>query len=90
MINFFERMDPDEAAELEQLSRLMYELRENRDAILKTYRVADEIALLELIYSGRVAEHPAYEHYLGARILHDTRETVRAMLSECMKEAGSK
>jgi len=90
MVNFFENIEPDDAAELEALSRLIYELRESRESILKAYRVPDEIALLEQIYSGRVAEHPAYEHYLGARILSDTRETVRVMLAECMKEAGRK
>lgn len=90
MADFYDTFEPDDAAELEQLSRLMYELRENRDAILKSYGVADEIALLEGIYTGNLPEHPAYEHYLGARILHDTRETVRALLGECLKEVGRK
>lgn len=88
MADFYNDFEPDDAVQLEQLSRLIYELRENREAILKTYGVADEIALLERIYTGTVPEHPAYEHYLSARILHDTRETVRTMLGECLKEVG--
>lgn len=87
---FYDNFEPDDAIQLERLSRLIYELRENRDAILKSYGVADEIALLEGIYTGKLPEHPAYEHYLGARILHETRETVRALLAECLKEIGRK
>ena len=63
------------------------ELRENRDVILKSSGAADEIELLERIYTSQLPEHPSYEQYLSARILADTRETVRAMLSECLKEA---
>lgn len=90
MANFYNDFEPEDAIQLEQLSRLIYELRENRAAILESYGVADEIALLEQIYTGTVPEHPAYEHYLSARILSDTRETVRAMLAECLKEIGRK
>lgn len=87
MANFFENVEPSDAEQLEQLSHLVFELRENRDAILKANGASDEIELLERIYTGTVAEHPSYEHYLSARILADTRETVRAMLTECLKEA---
>lgn len=88
MSNFFEHIDLDEAAEIEQLSRLAYELRENRFAVLKPYGVEDEAALLQQIQAGAVDEHPAYEHYLAARVLADTRETVRVMLGECLKKAN--
>ncbi|AKU12090.1 hypothetical protein AzCIB_2195 [Azoarcus sp. CIB] len=87
MANFFQNVEPTDAEQLEQLSRLVFELRENRDAILKANGASDEIELLEQIYTGTVAEHPSYEHYLSARILADTRETVRAMLTDCLKEA---
>ncbi|MHB1216066.1 MAG: hypothetical protein ACYCY9_13885 [Thiobacillus sp.] len=88
MANFFENLDPDAAAEIEQLSRLAYELRENRFAVLKPYGAEDEAALLQQIQTGAVDEHPAYEHYLAARVLADTRETVRAMLGERLKKAN--
>lgn len=86
MANFYENIEPTEAQELEQLSRLVFELRENRSEILRNYGASDEIALLERIYDGSLPEHPAYEHYLSARILADIRETVRVMLGECLKE----
>ncbi len=88
MPEFFESVPFETATEIEQLARLGYELRENRQAVLQFHEVADEAALLQKIQSGEVAEHPAYEHYLAARILADTRETVRATLAERLKEAN--
>jgi hypothetical protein len=90
MANFYENLDPDTAAEFQQLSQLIYELRENRHVVLKSFGAEDEAALLQRIQSGAVAEHPAYEHYLAARILADTRESVRAMVAERLKEANRK
>lgn len=90
MADFFENLDYDEAAELDLLSKLIYELRENHHAVLRPYGAADEAALLQHIQDGAVAEHPAYEHYLAARILADTRETVRAVVGERLKEANRK
>lgn len=90
MASFFENLDPDTAEEIDQLSRLVYELRENRNTVLKMHGAEDEASLLQRIQSGAVAEHPGYEHYLAARILTDTRETVRAVLAERLTEANSK
>lgn len=87
MASFYDDIEPDDAQQLEQLARLIFELRENRDVILRTSGAADEIELLERIYNGTVPEHPSYEQYLSARILADTRETVRAMMAECLSEA---
>ena len=47
-------------------------------------------ALVPGLVPGAIDEHPAYEHYLAARILADTRETVRAVLAERLAEANSK
>lgn len=88
MAHFFENLDPETAAELDQLSRLLYELRENLNAVLAAYGAADPAALLRRIENGEVDEHPAYEHYLSARILADTRDAARALLGERAKEAN--
>lgn len=90
MANFFENLEHGAATELELLSKLIYELRENRNAVLRPYGAEDEAALLLQIQDGAVAEHPAYEHYLAARILADTRETVRAVVGERLREAKRK
>jgi hypothetical protein len=59
-------------------SRTTYLLRESRKEILKRYAVDDEAALLEKIRAGETAAHPAYQHYLSALILEQTRAQVQA------------
>jgi hypothetical protein len=89
MKNFFEGLAPDDAELIESFSRLTYVLRENRKLLLEQYGVEDEQALLEEIATGAIAEHPAYEHYLSAKILADTREIIRAEFSIIVQEAKS-
>lgn len=86
MPSFFESLEPEVAAELEQLSRLMYELRDNHNTVLASYRADNATTLLARIQAGEVDEHPGYEHYLSVRILDTTRETVRTVLRERLKE----
>lgn len=88
MSNFFEKMPFEAAQQLEQLSRIAFELRENRKRLLQPYTVESEEALLALVCSGAVAEHPGYDHYLGARILSKTQEAVRNQLKVVMVELG--
>lgn len=80
MTGFFQNLPLEAAQQIEQFSRAVFELRESRAKLLRQYGAEDEASLLEQIRSGRLAEHPAYEHYLGARILADTREAIRAEL----------
>jgi hypothetical protein len=89
MSSFFDKLPIETATVIERLSRLMYELRENHAQLLAQYDAADEDALLERICDGRVAEHPAYEHYLGARILAASRDAVRAELQDLLKRANA-
>lgn len=90
MAHFFDHLDPDAAAELEQLSRLIHELRAHRNAVLQAHGANDEADLLERIRGGAIAEHPAYEHYLAARILADTREAARAAVAGRLRAASPK
>jgi hypothetical protein len=89
MANFFQDIEYERALDIERLSKLAYELRENRSSVLATYGASDEAALLEQICNGALAEHPAYEHYLAACILDETRESARQVLSERLKEVKS-
>jgi hypothetical protein len=86
MANFFDKLDPADAARVDRLAKLAFELRENRAALLRRHGAADEADLLERIRSGAVAEHPGYEHYLGARILAEAREALRAELGGLLEE----
>ena len=77
---FFDRMAPEAAREINQLSRTIFELRESRKRILDTYAMVDENALLSAIEHDRINEHPGYEHYLSARILADAHQDARRQL----------
>lgn len=86
--NFFDEIALDGAQALEQLSRLAFDLREDRMRLLQQHGVDSEEALLERIRQGAVPEHPGYDHYLGARALAATREAVRGQLQSVMTELG--
>ena len=55
-----------------------YRLRESRKTVLQRYRVHSETELLMHIQQARVPEHPAYELYLSALILEQSRLQIRA------------
>lgn len=84
MNSIYESLPMDSAMDISFMARLMYECREHRREVLEAFGAADEEALLDDIRTGRVAGHPAYEHYLAARILGDTqlsaRETMTVLL----------
>jgi hypothetical protein len=63
-------------------AKIIYSLRESRKELLKQHAVANEAELLEKIRTGEVAEHPSYEHYLGALIVDQMRLQLRAQASE--------
>ena len=66
---------------MEALTRLTYELRENRRRILDGWQIADETALLAGVRDGTLPEHPAYEAWLGACILTEAHAHARAQLA---------
>lgn len=80
MSNFFETLPLPAAQRIEQLSRLAFELREDRRRLLAGHGADTEEALLERIAEGSVDAEQAYEHYLAARMLSAARETVRGEL----------
>lgn len=79
-------IDPMNAEALQTLyAKTAYMLRESRKEVLRRYVVDSEAALLEKIKNGEVSEHPAYDHYLSALILDQTRMQLR---SEMMEQFG--
>lgn len=81
MADFFRDLDPQVAMDLEQLSRVAYELREARAGLLRYHEVADEQALLARLVGGQLPEHPAWEHYLAARIMEQARQAARLQIA---------
>lgn len=88
MTNYYERLPLPGAEQLEQLSRLLFELRENRKAVLRRHGVDSEEALLNLVREQAITEHPGYDDYLGACILDATREVVRSQMQAAVVELG--
>jgi len=88
MESIYENVSPEIAEELQQTAKVIYETRENRRVVLHFAGAADEATLLESITRGTVAEHPAYELYLAARILGDTCEAAREALAARLKEVN--
>lgn len=83
--------DLDYAFEADALQSLyaktLYTLRESRKAMLAQYAVESEAALLDKIRGGELPEHPAYEHYLSALIIEQTRMQVRAQVLQQLSGA---
>ena len=86
---FYENLATDDAIEIEQLSRLLYEIRVSRDALLAQLGAASPEQALARIAAGELPEHPAYEHYLSLRTLADLHSQVRADLAERLKETNT-
>lgn len=82
----FDALPPDDALDLQRVTRLIYEAREHRRAVLAAMGAADEAELLARIAAGTIDEHPAYEHYLAARILADTHATAREAVASRLEE----
>lgn len=84
MPSFYSNVTPELAQRIDALSRLVFELRENRNGLLAGYGVSDEAQLLGKIRDGELAEHPAYEHFLSATTLAASREAARSELAELL------
>ena len=81
MQNIYRNVPYEQVDQLEQASRLMFDLREIRQGLLARHGVEDTASLLERIRSGELPEHPAYQHYLSASILGTLRDAVRSELA---------
>lgn len=86
MANFYDNLSPEEVEVLDKLSMLLIELKESKGELLDRHKVESEPDLLANIKSGTVDEHPSYEDYLGAKIIHQSRENIRSDLRDYMLE----
>lgn len=85
---FFAGMNPDQATEIDRVAKAAFEMRENRKLLLEKYKVESEAELMDKIRSGALEEHPAYEDYLSAKILHESYENIRTGLKEHLLEVN--
>lgn len=90
MPGFYENMPEEQADQIEVISRLRFELRENHAALLKKYAVETTEALKQKIENGEIPEHPAYEDYLGACLTSQTQEILREELKIYLAELQSR
>lgn len=90
MSTIYDSLEPEEAQDIQVLSLLSYRTRENRRDVLAAMNAEDEESLLARIAAGEIAEHPAYEHYLAARILADTHEAARTAMASRLREINSR
>ncbi|HZX31509.1 MAG TPA: hypothetical protein VFF03_09170 [Rhodocyclaceae bacterium] len=88
MEDFFRNVPVDEVIDIEAAARVIYDLRENRAAILNGHGVHDETELLERIADGSLPEHPAYDSYLSAGIVAETREFLRRQLERHLAQVN--
>ena len=86
MTNFFAGISAEDAESIDRLTKLMFELRENRRKLLQDYGVEDEAQIEKCIRDGSLEEHPAYEDYLSMRQLAMARDAIRDDLKEYLKE----
>lgn len=89
MSEFFKNVPPEEAEHIDRIAKLAFELRENRKLLLARHGAEDEADLAARIAAGQVAEHPAYEDYLGAGILEQARQAIREELKQFMLEVDT-
>jgi hypothetical protein len=82
----YDTVPPQDALELEQVARLIFEWRENRRKVLNAVGASDEAELLARIARGDIDEHRAYEHYVAARILAYTHAAARQVVGSRLQE----
>ncbi|MDD3354720.1 hypothetical protein [Zoogloea sp.] len=87
---FYNHLPPEEAVEIEKLSRLMYEVRTARDEMLSRLNASTAEQALAAILSGDLPEHPGYEHYLSVRMLSDLHAQVRADVAARLAEVNAR
>jgi hypothetical protein len=90
MASFYDNLSAEDVTALDGLSRLMLELRDSRAQLLARYAASDEMDLLERIRTGAIAEHPAYEDYLGALGIEANHERLRQAITDYMAEIGQR
>lgn len=87
-MTFFERIPFEAAQELEEWSRLAFELRESSKHLLAPYGVATPEELLALIARGAAPQPAANDDYLAACFLVTAKEEARRAMADAARALG--
>jgi hypothetical protein len=87
-MSFFERIPFEAAVQLEEWSRVAFELREGARQVLARYGVDTPEALAALMDEGAVAARPALDDYVAACFLATAREDARSALAATAHALG--
>jgi hypothetical protein len=87
-MSYFERIPLEAAQEMEEWSRLAFELRETTKQVLAPYGVETPEELLALIEGGALPDDSAREDYLAACFLATAKEDARNALIEVTRALG--
>lgn len=88
-MSFFERIPFEAARELEEWSRLAFELRERCREVLSPYGVATPEELLALLERGDLADAATVgSDYLAASFLVTAKEDARSAIAEAARALG--
>lgn len=77
---FFERVEPQAAATLADVSRRMFDLREARKQMLADAGCEDAATMLAAVRDGLLPEHPGYAGWLAVCLMEDREHALHDIL----------
>jgi hypothetical protein len=80
MDSFFDRVEPQLAVEIAEVSRRMYDVREARKRLLADASCADVNELIAGLREGQLPEHPSYEAWLAAQLMRQHEDALQKAL----------
>jgi len=86
MRDFFDDVEPNLKNRLSDVYDEMLVLREHRASLLEPYGLGRTDELLDKILSGKIAEHPAYDHYLAVQSINQELEPMREKCQKILEE----
>lgn len=88
---FFERVEPETASAIADVSRRMFDLRERRKRLLAETGNESADDMLAAVREGSLPEHPGYDAWLAVQLIGQREEALRETLQwRCLIANGGK